>query len=112
MTKTIALKPFDIHSLEKDVVTVRDYSGDRSSIAFKRQAPKRIKDFPGMEKSETKYTLTGIGGTLIGIVTISTSIRADADAASRTDLLVLPRAVIDDDLWTQLVTDQRLPTTV
>lgn len=112
MSKLLATKPYDVHSFERDAVVLRDYTNDNSSIAFKRTAAKRTKDFPGMSKSETKYTLTDISGSLIGIVSVSTSIRADATSISKSDLLDTTRAVVADASWTDLVTDHRLPIAV
>lgn len=112
MSKIIATKPYDIHSTEKDVVVLKDYTGDNSTIAFKRSAPKRVKDFPGMAKSETKYTLLDVTGGLIGLVSISTSVRADSTPVQRTDIMTCTKAVLADDIWLNLVTDQRLPFSV
>nr|URG16111.1 MAG: coat protein [Leviviridae sp.] len=110
MSKTINAQPFDIHSTEKDAVSLRDYTGDKDTLSYKRTAPKRVKDFPGMAKTELKLTrVNPTTGELVGIITVSTSIRADATAADKTAMMALSKAAADDAAWTDLVTDQRLP---
>lgn len=112
MAKTFNSKNFDVHSHEKDSVVLRDYTGDKDLISLKRAAPKRVKDFPGMGKTEVKLTHTSTSGELIGITTISTSLRADISAADRTDIKSTFRSVVADAIWDDLVDDQRLPYTV
>lgn len=113
MSKTINAQPFDIHSTEKDAVSLRDYAGDKDTLAFKRTAPKRVKDFPGMAKSELKLTRVDPStGELVGIMTVSTSVRADALAADKTAMMDLIKAAAADASWADLVTDQRLPLNV
>jgi hypothetical protein len=110
MTKTINTQPFDIHSTEKDVVLLRDYTGDKDTLAFKRTAPKRVKDFPGMAKSELKETrVDNTTGELIGIITTSTSFRADAVSTEIDAAMTLHKAALADAAWPALVKDQRLP---
>lgn len=109
MSKTLNSVIFDLFSSEKDVVTFRDFSGDKKSLAYKRSAPKRTKDFPGMEKTELKLTLTDPVLGTIGIVTVSTSVRADTSDAAKTDLILSTAAAVDDASYSQLVLDQRLP---
>lgn len=113
MTKTINTQPFDIHSTEKDIVSLRDYTGDKDSLTFKRTAPKRVKDFPGMAKSELKLTrVDPTSGELVGIITVATSIRADASATDRSQMMSLTKAAAADASWADLVNDQRLPLAV
>lgn len=110
MTKVLNTQPFDLHASGLDVVTLRDYTGDKDTLAYKRTAPKRVKDFPGMAKSEMKVTrVDPTTGELIGIVTVSTSIRADAAAADKSALRGLTDAAIADAAWAALVDEQRLP---
>jgi hypothetical protein len=113
MSKTINAQPFDIHSTLGDAVVLRDYTGDKDSIAYKRTAPKRVKDFPGMAKSEMKLTrIDPVTGELVGIITVATSIRADAADADKSAMMALAKAAAADGAWTDLVTDQRLPLNV
>jgi len=110
MSKTINAQPFDIHSTEKDAVSLRDYAGDKDTLTFKRTAPKRVKDFPGMAKSELKLTrVNPTTGELVGIITVSTSIRADAAAADKSAMQALIKSAEADAAWADLVNDQRLP---
>lgn len=112
MSKTLNAIVFDIHSQEKDVVVLRDYIGDASQISYKRTAAKRVKDFPGMQKTEVKHTITAPDGNIVGIQTVTTSIRADAAAASRTLLNATTVAALQDAAYTALIQDQRLPLAV
>lgn len=113
MSKTINAQPFDIHSTEKDVVSLKDYSGDADTLSYKRIAPKRVKDFPGMAKSELKLTRTDpVTGELVGIITVATSIRADASATTKSSMMATGKAALADSAWTDLVNDQRLPLVV
>jgi len=113
MSKVINTQPFDIHSTEKDVVSLRDYTGDKDTLAYKRIAPKRVKDFPGMAKSELKLTRVDPStGELVGIITVATSIRADAAATAKTEMQSLVKAAAADAAWADLVNDQRLPLVV
>lgn len=112
MSKTINTTAYDTFSNEKDVVVLRDFTSNLKSIAFKRAAPKRVKDFPGMAKTEAKYTLLAADGSVKGIVSISSSIRADLDDAGRQDLILTSRGILADTAWSDLITDQRLPLTV
>lgn len=109
MSKTLNGANFDVFATERDVVTLRDFSGDKKSIAYKRSAPKRTKDFPGMEKTELKLTLVDPVLGTIGIVTLSTSVRADTVDAVKTDLIQTITAAAVDAAYSQLVLDQRLP---
>lgn len=113
MSKTINAQPFDIHSTLGDAVTLRDYTGDKDTLAYKRSAPKRVKDFPGMAKSELKLTrIDPVTGELVGIITVATSIRADAIQTEKDAMMALSKAAMADSAWTDLVTDQRLPLNV
>lgn len=112
MAKTLNTVAYNIFSLEKDVVTLRDFSGDMASLAYKRIAPKRTKDFPGMEKGEVKHVLMDPVLGTIGIVTVSTSIRAGTSTAIKTALAATIAEVVADASFTDLVQDQRLPLTV
>lgn len=113
MSKTINAQPFDIHSTEKDAVSLRDYTGDKDTLTYKRIAPKRVKDFPGMAKSELKLTrVNNATGELVGIVAITTSIRADATTADKDAMMAISKAAAADGAWTELVSDQRLPLVV
>lgn len=110
MSKVFNTQTFDIYSTEKDVVSLRDFANDKDTLAYKRLAPKRTKDSPGMAKSELKITrVDPTTGVLIGIVNVSSSIRADATAADKTALMAIITAAQADGAWTELVTDQRLP---
>lgn len=112
MSKTLNSIVFSTHSQEKDAVVLRDYVNDASQISYKRTAPKRVKDFPGMEKTEVKHTLTGTDGSLLGIQTVTTSIRADVLPAVRTSMSATTAAAIADSAYSDLVLDQRLPLNV
>lgn len=112
MSKTFNSVVFDIHSQEKDAVALRDYAADKSTLQFRRTPAKRVKDFPGMNKSEMKHTVTGADGSLIGIQTVSTSIIATASAADIAYINATTKAAVADDIYTNLVADQRLPLTV
>jgi hypothetical protein len=112
MSKTINTTAYDTFSNEKDVAVLRDFTSNLKSLAYKRIAPKRVKDFPGMEKTELKHTLLDASGVVQGIVSISTSIRADLSAATRQDLILTARGALADTSWADLVNDQRLPLTV
>lgn len=110
MSKLINSQPFDIHATERDTVSLRDYTGDKDTFTVKRTAPKRVKDFPGMAKSELKLTrVDSVTGELIGIMTVSTSIRADATGTNKTEMRALTRSALADTMWNDLVDDQRLP---
>ena len=110
MTKTINTQPFDIHSTEKDAVSLRDYTGDKDTLLYRRTAAKRQKDFPGMAKSELKETrVDSTTGELIGIITTSTSFRADAPSSEVVGAMTLHKAALADAAWASLVQDQRLP---
>lgn len=110
--KTFATLPFNTHAQERDVVVLRDYTGDKNQLTYKRTAPKRVKDFPGMEKTELKHTMTDASGNIIGIQTVSTSIIATASAADRQALLAVTAAAVADEAYVSLVNDQRLPLAV
>lgn len=109
MSKTFNSVAFDIFSQEKDVVTLRDFVNGKDSLSFKRAAPKRQKDFPGMEKTEMKVTITDPVLGPVGIMTISTSIRADQNDTLRSHLVGVGVAAVQDTVYEQLVHDQRLP---
>ena len=109
MSKTFATLPFNTHAQERDAVVLRDYTGDKNQISYKRTAPKRLKDFPGMEKTEIKHTMTDASGNIVGIQTVSTSIIATASQMDRQALLAVTNAAINDEAYTSLVYDQRLP---
>lgn len=109
MSKVLNTVTYDLNSQEKDVVTFRDFSANNASIAYKRSAPKRSKDFPGMEKGEVKHVLMDPILGVIGIVTVSTSIRAGTADAIKTGLASTIAAVVSDAAFTNLVLDQRLP---
>jgi hypothetical protein len=113
MSKTINSQPFDIYSAVGDVVQLHDFTGKKDTLAYKRTAPKRVKDFPGMAKSELKLTrVDPATGALVGIVTVSTSIRADASDADKTALQAIIKSAEADAAWEALVEDQRLPLVV
>lgn len=112
MSKTLNAFVFDTFSNEKDVTILRDFSGGKLSLAYKRSAPKRVKDFPGMEKSELKLTVTDPTLGVVAIVSSNTSIRADADDATRSSTIATMLAAMADSAYTQLVQDQRLPISV
>lgn len=112
MSKTFNLHVFNVHATERDAVVLRDYVNDTSVISYKRTAPKRVKDFPGMEKTEVKHTLTGIDGSIIGIQTVSTSIRADTPSPVRSEMNATTLAAVSDATYLDLLQDQRLPLNV
>lgn len=109
MSKTFNSVTFDLNSQEKDVVTFRDFATNAASVAYKRSAPKRTKDFPGMEKGEVKHTLLDPVLGTIGIVTVTTSIRAGTPDVIKTALAATIASIISDAAFTNLVIDQRLP---
>lgn len=111
MSKTLNTVVFDLFSSEKDVTTFRDFTGNQKTLSYKRSAPKRTKDFPGMEKSEVKITLTDPVLGTVGIVTVNSSIRADSLDATKTDLIETIKGALDEAAYPQLVLDQRLPIT-
>ncbi len=114
MSITLNSRPFDVHSTTVDGVVLKDYTNDATSqalLSFKRTAPKRVKEFPGMKRSEVKYSVTALNGDILGILTISSSIRADVDAAVVTDLLAVGNAAYEHAAHSNLVNDQRLPLT-
>lgn len=112
MSKTLNTKPFDIYSSEKDVTVLRDFTGDKDQIAYKRTAPKRVGTFPGMQKTEMKHTNLAADGSVVSIVTVTTSIRADAIDAAKDDIMLTFKAAVADGAWSTLVLDQRLPLTI
>lgn len=110
MSKLINSQPFDIFSTEKDVVTLRDFTTDSDSLSYKRTAPKRQKDFPGVARSELKLSRVDAStGELVGTVTVTTSIRADASDTNKTAMMAISKAALADSAWTDLINDQRLP---
>lgn len=110
MSKTLDSKTFNIFSLEKDVVVMTDLTSNSGQLSYKRTAPKRQKDFPGMEKGEVKHTLVDPStGGIIGIVTTSTSIIATASDQQRNHLAAVQRAALVDDAFSALVLDRQLP---
>lgn len=112
MSKTLNSIVFNVHFAAGDAVVLRDYVNDASTLSYKRTAPKRVKDFPGMEKTEVKHTLTGADGSIIGIQTVTTSIRADALPAVRSSMIATTAAALADATYEDLVQDQRLPYSV
>lgn len=113
MSKTFDSKPFDLFSTEKDVVVLSDFGTNSGQISYKRTAPKRTKDFAGMEKGEVKHTLVDpTTGVTIGIVATSTSILATATDAQRTHLIAVQQAALADSAFTALAMDRRLPLAV
>lgn len=110
MSKTFNSVSFALFSVEKDVVVLSDSSTNTGTISYKRTAPKRQKDFPGMEKGEIKHTLVDpVTGAVIGIVTTSTSVLATATDAQRTSLIAVQKASLDDSAFTSLVMDRQIP---
>lgn len=110
MSKTINAQPFDIHSTEKDAVSLRDYTSDKDTLTYKRIAPKRVKDFAGVARSELKLTrVDPTTGELVGNITVLTNIRADASAADKTAMMAIIKSAQADAAWPDLVNDQRLP---
>lgn len=112
MSKTLNTKLFDIYSLEKDSTVLRDFTGGLDQLSYKRTAPKPTKVFPGMEKSEMKHTRFAADGSLVAIVTVSTSVLHGTTAAVRDEVIATSRAAVADTLWPTVVKDQRLPITV
>lgn len=113
MSKTLNSVAYDTFSQEKDVVILRDFASNDASIAYKRTAPKRTKDFPGMEKGEVKHTLVDpANGNIIGIVTVSTSIRVGTNDAFKAKIIADTAAIVSDSGFSGLVQDQRLPLNV
>lgn len=110
MSKTFNSIAFNLFSVEKDVVVLSDSSTNTGTVSYKRTAPKRQKDFPGMEKGEIKHTMVDpVTGAIIGIVTTSTSVLATATDAQRTNLIVVQKASLDDSAFTSLVMDRQIP---
>lgn len=112
MSKTFATKPFDTYSTEKDSVVLHNFSTKLDVLSYKRTAPKRVKDFPGMEKSEMKHTLVDATGQVLGIFTVSTSIKADVATAVRDTMKSVVVAAMADATFDSLYRDQRLPVVV
>lgn len=113
MSKILNGITFDIHAQERDAVVLKAYDTDANVLSYKRVSPKRLKDFPGMEKTELKHTLVDpTTGSLIGIQTITTSIRADATTVQRSSLNAVTVAAVADATYTSLLNDQRLPLAV
>lgn len=108
MSKTLNSVPYILFSVEKDAVTFRDSAND-GGVSYKRSAPKRTKDFPGMEKSEVKHTVTDPTVGVIGILTISTSIRADATDAQKAAIVATGASLMADAAYLPLVQGQQLP---
>lgn len=108
MGKTLNSVTYALFSLEKDAVTFRDLAND-GGVSYKRTAPKRTKDFPGMEKSEVKHTVTDPNLGVIGILTISTSIRADATNDQKAAIAATGQAAMSDGAYLPLVQSQQLP---
>lgn len=112
MTITVNAIPFDLSTIEKDSVTLRDFTGeaiDDSTLSFKRVAPKPTKDFVGMEKGEAKLTVRDAQGKVSAIYILSTSIRADQTEASKLAGLTTLVAVGGHAATQNLVKEQRLP---
>lgn len=109
MSKTFNTKVFDVYSSEKDSVALHNFSSKTEALTYKRTAPKRVKDFPGMEKTEMKHTVTDAAGVVLGIVTVSTSIKADVVASVRDTIIGTVKAAMADASWDSLYRDQRLP---
>lgn len=110
MTITVATKPFDLFSQEKDQVTYRDFTGNNGPLMqFKRSLPKRVGDFPGMEKGELKITTYRSDGQVQGIYTLSSSVRADTAEADKVTDKGLIAAAADLTQYESLVKEQRLP---
>lgn len=105
---TINTVNFEISTVEKDVVQFRDFTGNAESLTFKRQAPKRTKDFPGMEKSESKYVISDPILGVIAIATVNTSIRADQPDSVRNRVIAAVQGVGAISEFDDLVLDQRL----
>lgn len=110
MSKTLNAIVFNTYAQERDVVVLRDFVNDASQISYKRTAPKRVKDFPGMEKTELKHTLVDSAtGSIVGIQTVTTSILATAAPAVRSSLNATTVAAMADSAYSDLILDQRLP---
>lgn len=112
MTITVNAKPFDLHSVERDQVILRDYTGestDDAKLSYKRAAARPTKDFVGMEKGEVKLTVLDSVGKLAGIYTISTSVRADQLEADRAGNLATLAALAGHVSVINLVKEQKLP---
>lgn len=109
MSKTFNTIVFDTFSQEKDVVTLRAFATDKHQLAAKRILPKRTKDYPGAERTELKVTLSDPTLGIIGIVSVSTSIRADTAVVDRDSLIAITKDAMADAMYTALVHDQKLP---
>lgn len=110
MTKTIATIPFDIYSVEPNTVTLRDFSSDKFSLLYRRTAPVRQKDFPGVKRTEVKLSMVDpTTGVLIGTINLSSSIRADALAADISTMKTIMVGAVGDDAYMPLLLDLRLP---
>lgn len=110
MSKTLNSVNYALFSVEKDVVVLSDLSTNSGTVSFKRTAPKRQKDFPGMEKGEIKHTLVDpVSGAIIGIVNTSTSVLATATDAQRTSLIAVQQAILADSAFSSLVMDRQIP---
>lgn len=110
MSKTFNSIAFTLFSVEKDVVVLSDSSTNTGTVSYKRTAPKRQKDFPGMEKGEIKHTMVDpVTGAVIGIVSTSTSVLATATDAQRTSLIAVQKASLDDSAFSSLVMDRQIP---
>jgi len=109
MAKTYATRVFEQFASEKDASTLKDFSNNDLTLVCRRTLPKRAGDFPGMEKTSLKVTLTDPAtGQLVGISELSTSILVGTADASRDllrDIVVEAAGTAD---YTNLINDQRL----
>lgn len=109
MTIILDSTSYALFSVERDVVTFSD-PASTGPLTFKRAAPKRTKDFAGMEKGEIKLTLVNpLTGATIGIASINTSILATAADVDRTHLIQMVRDAAAHASFTNLVNDRVLP---
>lgn len=112
MTITANAIPFDLHTVDRDQVILRDFTGesiDDAVLQYKRIGAKPTKDFVGMEKGEVKLSVFDGVGKLAGIYVINTSIRADQTEASRAAHMATLTALSSHASTLALVKEQRLP---
>lgn len=107
---TLNTVAYNKHSQSGDVVVLKDYVSDKKVATFRRTAPVRVKDFPGMEKTFVKLSVTDDEGKLLGVLDVQTSVLVGSSAAAtKTTITGFLDALASATEFTDLVTDQKLP---
>lgn len=113
MSKMLNSQPFDMHSQLADAVVLHDYTSKVDTLTYKRQAAKRVKDYPGVERTEVKLQrIDPLTGEVIGTVIAQTAIKAGTPDSVRDSLMATLKAAEADSSWADLVHVQKLPGTV